>query len=177
MRIMGLDPSTKFGVAVVETGKKVIYTEQVEFKKETGVPRISMLVARVMELHAKHKPDLVVIESMFVGHPSSAIPIISLGSILRYFLWQEDILHLEVGPTILKKFVSGSGAAKKDQMMMFVLKNWGYESKTDNIADAVGLGMFGLCCANETFSVDARKTCETALKTQPEVRTFLSALK
>lgn len=152
MRVLAIDPSTKCGLAVVDSGKKVVNTEEVEFKKLTGFPRVQAIVGRVMELKEEYKPDLIVIEDMFVGHASSAITIIQIGSLLRYFLWQEGIKYIDIPPTVLKKFVVGSGNAKKEQMMMAVLKHWGHESSTNNTADAVGLGMVGLCILGEKFN-------------------------
>lgn len=160
MRVMGLDPSTKFGVAVVDSGEKIVFTQELEFKKLTGFDRVNSLIASVEELRTTYKPDLIVVEALFVGMASSAITLIQLGSILRYFFWQEGILYVDVPASVLKKFVSGRGDAKKEQMMMHVLRRWGHEPKTNNIADAIGLAMAGLCCAGEEFpaySVDSLK--------------------
>lgn len=176
MIVLGLDPSTKFGVAVVsESGGIIHHTEEIEYKKESGLQRASSIVGRVLEIKEEYKPDLIVIEEMFVGHSSSAIPIIGLGTILRYFLWQEDVTPLEVHPSTLKKWVAGSGKATKEQMMMHVLKNWGFESPTNNIADAVGLAMFGLCCVTGGFTAARRKICFDVLKEQPAVYARLTA--
>lgn len=146
MIVMGIDPSsTHSGVAVVdsETGR-VLYSGEIVPKKLTGFDRISFIVFELIRLHAEYKPDHVVIEGMFIGHASSAVQLVALGSILRYFLWQEDITYIEVPATTLKKFVTGSGTAPKDAVMMHVLKNWGFESASNNVADAVGLAMFGV---------------------------------
>lgn len=168
MRVMGIDPSTKTGIAVVDSGKKVIYTEEIEFKKQTGFERISNIAGRVLELREIYQPDLITIEEMIVGQASSAITVIQVASILRYFLWQEGVRYWEVNPSTLKKFVSGGGAAKKEEMMMYVLKNWGFQSKTNNIADAVGLAMIGLCAGkNEKFSHGSTMSCTAALKKYP----------
>lgn len=151
IRVMGLDPSTKFGVAVVGAqcaggSNEVLFADEICFPKLTGFERITALLDRITNIRDVHKPDFIVIESMFVGHPSSAIPIIQIGSILRYLLTQDRARYLDVPPGTLKKFVCGAkgGGAKKEQVMMYVLKNWGYESKTNNIADAVALAMIGL---------------------------------
>lgn len=153
MKIMGIDPSTKTGVSLVGPDTKVLAYDEIEVKKAVGFDRASGIIARVMAFHEKHRPDLVVIEEMFVGHASSAITIIQIGTLLRYFLWQEGIKYIDVPATTLKKFVSGKGNSKKEEMMMHVLKRWGFTSPTNNIADAVGLGMFGLCCVGEKFDV------------------------
>lgn len=66
------------------------------------------------------------------------------------------------------KFVTGAGNASKDQIMMSVYKHWGFEAKTNNIADAIGLAMFGLGCAGEKFSASSLSACSTVLAGQPE---------
>lgn len=152
LRVMGVDPSTKTGIAFVDGSKSVVHTEEIEFKKLAGFERVSSIVARVIELKDEYKPDLIIIEEMFVGHTSSAIPLIQIGSILRYFLWQEGIRYLDVPPTVLKKFVTGKGNSKKEEVMMHVLKQWGHESKTNNTADAVGLAMVGLSVLGVGFN-------------------------
>lgn len=146
MIVMGIDPSTTHsGVAIVESGSgKVLYSGEVVPKKLTGFDRISFIVFELIRLHAEYKPDHVVLEGVFIGHASSAVQLVALGSILRYFLWQEGISYLDVPATTLKKFVTGSGASPKDAVMMHVLKNWGFESPSNNVADAVGLAMFGV---------------------------------
>lgn len=44
-----------------------------------------------------------------------------------------------VPPTSLKKFVTGSGSAAKDNMLLGVYKKWGVEYRDNNLADAYGL--------------------------------------
>lgn len=168
MIVMGLDPSTHCGLAIVEGDKKVIHSEEIHFSKLVGFPRAQAIIARIMEVYADFSPDHVVIEEMFVGHASSAIPIIQLGSLIRYFLWQEDVDYLEVSPTVLKKFVANGGQAKKEEMMMYVLKNWGHTSKTNNTADAVGLAMFGLCAyKGALFPKPSTEVVQKALLPKP----------
>jgi crossover junction endodeoxyribonuclease RuvC len=156
---LGIDPSTRTGIAVVNDLMKIIHTEEIEFKKQVGFQRIQSIVAGVIAVRNEFKPDKIVIEDMFVGQAASAVTIIQIGSLLRYFLWQEDIVWTDVSPGTLKKFVTGSGAGKKEQMMMFVSKRWGFESPTNNIADAVGLAMVGLCISGKgdfnSFSKEA----------------------
>lgn len=41
-----------------------------------------------------------------------------------------------VGPTVLKKFVTGKGNVEKNQMLLNVFKNWGIEFTDDNACDS-----------------------------------------
>lgn len=163
MRVLGVDPSTHTGIALVESGKKVIFTEEIEHRKLTGFPRLEALVNDVASIITTYQPDHIFIEDMFVGHASSAVTIIQIGSLLRYYLWQEGITYTDVAPTVLKKFVGGKGNAKKEEIMMHVQKNWGFTSPTNNIADAVGLAMFGLCAHGEPFPVAMKTICQAAM--------------
>ncbi|MFH9731911.1 hypothetical protein [Streptomyces sp. NPDC017260] len=44
-----------------------------------------------------------------------------------------------VAPATVKKFVTGSGRADKDKMMMAVYKRWGFEPANNDVADAYAL--------------------------------------
>lgn len=143
MIAMGIDPSTKCGVAVCDEDK-ILFTAEIEFPKLIGFERISAIVDRILMIKEKWKPEVVVIEEMFVGHASSAITIIQIGTVIRWFLWQDNVNYRNVHPGALKKFATGKGNAKKDQIMMAVYKKWGFESSTDNIADAVVLAKMGI---------------------------------
>jgi crossover junction endodeoxyribonuclease RuvC len=44
-----------------------------------------------------------------------------------------------VKPSSLKKFTTGNGAAKKNNMLLAVYKKWGFETSDDNLADAYSL--------------------------------------
>lgn len=143
--VLGLDPSTCFGVCVASESGKVVYTKEISYPKLFGFERISAILADVLDVYKMFKPSKVVVEGMIVGHAASAISVIQVATLLRYFLWQENIPYMEVSPSTLKKFVCGSGNAKKEQVMMWVSKRYGFESPTNNIADAVGLAMVGVC--------------------------------
>lgn len=57
--------------------------------------------------------------------------------VLRKSSW--ECIPTIVPPTSLKKFVTGSGTAKKQEMLLGVYKRWGAEYKDDNLADAYSL--------------------------------------
>lgn len=169
MRVMGLDTSTKTGVSVVDDSLRVVLGEQVTFPKLRGWERASAIAARIMELYTEHQPDLVVIENYGFANANSLVTLVEVGTIIRYFLWQENIPYIEVPPNSLKKFVTGKGQGKKEEIMMFVLKKWGYTSATNDIADAVGLGMFGLGCLGHHFDAKAKEAVTEVMKTQGDV--------
>ena len=68
-----------------------------------------------------------------------------LGGLIRWHLVDLDDDLIEVPPTTLKKFVTGKGGAKKEQMMLRCQMNWGYEAQGNDDADAYGLFRLGCC--------------------------------
>ena len=49
-------------------------------------------------------------------------------------------------------------------MILEVFKRYGYTSKTNDIADAVGLAMFGLCSVGVKFTAESKKCVDEVLK-------------
>lgn len=141
--VMGLDPS------LVSTGVVVIHPQDNVFhaaiKTKAGTEtteRIDQIARKVMELVTLHQPDLIVVEGLAFGaRGQSMLDLAGLHHILR----RDLMLHRVevVPPTTLKKFVTGKGNAKKDQMRLFVFKRWGVEFLTTDETDAYALAQWG----------------------------------
>jgi crossover junction endodeoxyribonuclease RuvC len=63
---------------------------------------------------------------------------------LRLFLHERKIPFKVVAPNTLKKFVTGKGNSKKNQMMLHAFKKWKMEFDDDNLCDAYGLARMSL---------------------------------
>lgn len=89
------------------------------------------------------KVSLVVCEDYFVGRSHGAvISLAELGTMIRYKILLNKYPLCVVPPKTVKKFVTGNGNAKKQQMMDTVLQRWGFKASTDNLADACGMSKF-----------------------------------
>jgi Holliday junction resolvasome RuvABC endonuclease subunit len=55
-----------------------------------------------------------------------------------------------VAPTALKKYVTGSGAAKKNEILLAVYRKWGEEFTNDNLADAYALSRIAFALTSES---------------------------
>lgn len=161
MRVMGVDSSTHTGIAVVDSGKKIVYTEEVHFKKLTGFERVSAIAARVSELHGEYHPDLVVIENYGFANAHTLVPLVEIGTVIRYFLWQEGHVFLVVPPNSLKKFL-GRGNLPKEMVRIECYKQHGFEHESNNVVDAYVLALLGLGVAGEyplySYQMDAIKS-------------------
>jgi crossover junction endodeoxyribonuclease RuvC len=174
MIVLGVDLSTCTGVAAVGLHKampSVLHAEEVQAPKQVGqgMARVNFIVARILELREKVKAQGLIIEDYAVGKfAGSAIVSIEIGAVLRFILWQEGVPYIEVAPSALKKFVTGKGNAKKDQMTLEVYKRFGYSASSNDIADAVALGMFGACYLRPgLFTSAMRSVVESCRENQP----------
>lgn len=66
-----------------------------------------------------------------------------LGGAVRLRLWEEGVDIIEVPPSVLKVFVTGSGKSEKNVMLRDVYRRWGYVAETDDMSDAYALAVLG----------------------------------
>jgi len=62
-----------------------------------------------------------------------------LGYAVKRTLYLLGMPYNVVPPTSVKKFATGKGTAKKNEMLLAVYKRWGIEFSNDNLADAYTL--------------------------------------
>lgn len=152
---IGIDPSTKTGIAVLQFDKTLGNYEPLlkdvfkSPKDGSGILRADVIAVRIYDLvrdcKLKYGSDpIVVIEGYGFGQASSIRILVEIGTMIRFRLHDLGISYIEVAPTALKKFVTGKGNAKKELMLLEVYKRWGIDCETNDEADAVGLGMYGL---------------------------------
>ena len=150
---IGLDMSaTASGVVILQengtASPEVCFVEEIK-PTTTGMIRARQVVTRVMEIIHVTKPDKIVVEGYSLGkNMNSTIPLVEIGGLLRFMLHLDGIPWFDPRASEVKKFATGKGNAPKDQVMMWVLKRWGFTSETNNIADAYALAAMGLAQAN-----------------------------
>ena len=150
MIVLGLDTSTKTGLVALKCTKlggpiEVLCAEELQCKgDEKGLDRCSVLAEQMMGYVCKCKPDKVVFENYGFANAYTLATLVEIGTVLRYFIKQSGIPYDLVPPNNLKKFVSGKGTSKKEDMKLAVYKGWGFEHKSNNVIDAYGLALYGL---------------------------------
>lgn len=145
---MGLDLSTCTGAAIVDSGKQVKHAEEIEFKKAAGFDRICSIATRIMELRTQFNPDFAVIEGYGFGNAHTLATLVEIGTVVRYFFWQENFPYLLVPPNSLKKFM-GKGNLKKEEIRLAVYKMYGFEHKSNDVIDAYVLALMGLASVGD----------------------------
>jgi len=146
LKSMGLDLSTCTGLVVMQEDRKVLAAETVQFKGQTGWERVNSIAARIVEVYAQHKPDLVIIEGYGFGQMASVVTLAEIGSIVRFLFWQDGVDYIDVPPSSLKMFL-GKGNLKKEMVRLECFKQHGFEHKSNDVVDAYVLSLMGLAMA------------------------------
>jgi len=151
--VIGLDMSlTGTGICMIDQarkkkGKKEVGFTTIKSQKHADVNVCSRML-QIMEdtfFHFPEKVDLVAIESTFLMAKRPASAVISvLGMLMREELVRRKIKYVDVAPSQLKKFITGSGKAEKEKIMMCVLESWGLKTADNNQADAIVLAKIAM---------------------------------
>lgn len=103
-----------------------------------GMERNNWIMRKVLELGAG--VDVLVIEGYSFGSNSKGtIDRAQLGGIVRWALWSKGIPYVEVPPTSLKMFATGTGKGKKDGIFAEAIRRLGYMGTSHDEADALWL--------------------------------------
>lgn len=105
------------------------------------IQRLDWIVCQVGEL--ARGSDLVVVEGFAFTRANQAHQLGGLGYMVRHWLWKHDQKYLDVGPSALKKFVTGKGNVEKNLMLKEAYKRFGLDVQDDNECDACCLAILG----------------------------------
>lgn len=152
MIYVGIDPGqTNLALVAVNAKGEVLDKAKPKKLEIAGVQRLSYLMVFVKDFidhlptTKTEKVEMIALEgySNFEtfgreasGETGAAIKLALVG---WYGLHDPLAYPTIVPPTSLKKFVTGKGNAKKDQMPLSVFKRWGFEDGDTNIVEAYGL--------------------------------------
>ena len=148
IRILGIDPGTRLcGWGLVDvTGGKLQHVDNGVFVLGDTTPlaeRLGLLLSGLEELFAKYEPNQAAVEGIFqhrnarsaliLGHARG----VALASIAR-----SGVPVHEYSPQQVKKAVTGSGRASKEQVQQMVGRRLGLEeTPQEDAADAVAVAL------------------------------------
>lgn len=169
MRIAAFDLSlTESGVATWIDGRLTVGTLKPGTRR--GMDRLAWIRRQVL-LQSKDA-DLVVLESYSYGAKGSAfLSLAELGGVIRLALWETlPTGYRDIPPATLKKFATGKGNAKKEDVLAAAIRRLGYAGSNHNEADArwlleIGLRLAGLqgTAAIPQLQLDALKELRAKL--------------
>jgi Holliday junction resolvasome RuvABC endonuclease subunit len=156
---IGIDQSlTGFAFSAVSVESPSEHMTWVYKSPYSGVQRLddiqNFLHGRFNYLHLNgNTPVDVAMEGTVLASPA-ALVLGELAATVKLFFFEhfldsnhytpplDQILRtpLHVPPMTLKKYATGKGTAKKQEMLLQIYKRWGVEFNDDNAADAYSLG-------------------------------------
>lgn len=137
---LGLDISTKCGVVFYNPSTSVTACEVIHYPVEhPRYNRWHRYIDTIDELRQEYRPEFAAIEGYGFARRANLLPLVELGTLIREHLSVHGIPWIEVAPTSLKKYCTGSGRASKTEMVKAVRANWGLTTAKDDIADAYAL--------------------------------------
>lgn len=147
--IVGIDPSISCtGLASGTSGEDV---EVVSFSSQpcpNTVPhrmaRFERLVGQMNDHLDGRSVGLILIEGYALGAKGQQHKLAEFGGLLRWNMLDHCQRVLEVPPSVLKRFATGKGNAKKDLVMAHVAQRWGRLFENSDQADAFVLFRLGL---------------------------------
>lgn len=153
MRIVGIDPSTRTGLLIMDIEGNVITQEEIKGIGSVDPYRMITMIDSIMSY--MQKGDFVVIEG-FGFASQQAVQNGGQGWGIRMALARRGIEYKEVAPNALKKFVGVTGwtgkvgdkvklqgAAVKQAVIDGVNKHYGVHIPNNNICDAYVLAQIG----------------------------------
>ena len=149
MRYVGLDPSTKTGIVILDKDGNVILEKEITTNVKEDPHRFVDITDKVLK-HVKSS-DKVMIEGFSYGSRGRGVSTqYGIGWIIRTaLLFTKKIEYTEVTPGQLKKFATGKGNTSKDNMILPIYKRWEFEHDSDNVRDAYVLAQIGRALDNK----------------------------
>ena len=117
-----------------------------------GAARLAFIYSEINTRVLRRKPALVAIEGYSLDSISRQHAFGEGGGVIKLALCLAGIPFIIVAPKQLKRFVTGSGDARKKRMIRAVNKKYGLEIENDNLADAIGLAKVAELYAGATVS-------------------------
>ena len=161
---VGIDQSlTGFAVSVVEIHSPSNHETWVYKSPYSGVVRLADIggwLVDKMEFLEKNNNDIfdVAMEGTVLAS-NSALVLGELAATVKLMLFDFFMDHsnqhlrvpLQIPPMTLKKYATGKGTAKKQEMLLQIYKRWGVEFNDDNAADAYSLARLAGECVTDAI--------------------------
>ena len=157
--IIGIDPgirNTGWGI-INNFENKLQYIDHgviVPDTDESDATRLFFISSNLDKILNKYKPSLAVIEKIFVSASGeSALKLgMARGVALNVIASKKNILIKELAARFVKKAITGSGAADKNQIKFMIEKLLGKEVKKLDASDALAIAIAGANLRNEKLN-------------------------
>lgn len=134
MNILALDVATKCGWCTASGSGTWDFSLK---RDDSGGIRIIKFIQKLKETVIDDRIDLIVFERTAGFHKSALIIQAEMHGAMKQFCHDSGIEYRAYSASEIKKFATGKGNAKKDQMIEAAIKTYGVTPGDDNEADAI----------------------------------------
>lgn len=143
-RLLGVDASLNSTGYAFEDRQGVPVTDRITPGTKRGSARLHHNLMQLSRLLDNATPQVMVLEGYAMSAKSNSVfQIGEWGGLIRLEAWRRGIKVITVTPNTLKYAATGSGAAKKPQMIAAIMELFGLSITQDDEADAFLLYKFG----------------------------------
>ncbi|MEO1130415.1 MAG: crossover junction endodeoxyribonuclease RuvC [Planctomycetota bacterium] len=155
MRVLGIDPGlqlTGFGCLDFDGGweqtPRLVDAGVIRLKPGDSISsRLSVLERDLRELMEELTPQAACVEALFshYAHPRTAVTMAHARGVILLTLQRAGVELVELPPAEVKKALTGSGRASKEQMQAAIAAVLSLPSQPEppDVADALGVAMAG----------------------------------
>jgi crossover junction endodeoxyribonuclease RuvC len=152
-RILGIDPGLQVtGYAVVEVARQRPLVREAGIVRSAEGRAVSDMAARlralynsIVEVMDQFSPNVMAMEQLFAhyDHPRTAILMAHARGVMMLAAAERDIPVLSYNATLIKKSITGSGRASKDQVQITIQRELGLKEKPEppDVADALAVAL------------------------------------
>jgi len=160
MRILGIDPGLQCcGYACIETDsdkENLIEAGVLRTNEKDPIEiRLNRIAEDVEILLKNFQPDVVAVEELYshYAHPRTAILMGHARGVILQKCAEAGIAVKSFSATRIKKSITGSGRAKKEQIQRSIQRILGLPDvpEPDDVADAIAAA---LCCSNTRHLIE-----------------------
>ncbi|GIP55923.1 hypothetical protein [Paenibacillus vini] len=137
MRFVGIDPSTKTGLVILDEQGNVWDKKEIHLKNGIYSSSEELHEYGIDIVQSIPSNSVICIEGFSYGSKGKGVSTqYGVGFSIRFALADVGLKFIEVTPSQVKKFATGKGNTPKDGMVLPIYRNWGFEDNSDNIRDA-----------------------------------------
>ncbi len=140
---VGIDPSTSTGLVVLSEAGFVVMQTEIKTKSKSDPERFIEISEKLYRILDGWDDDIY-IEGFSYGSKGKGVSTqYGIGWTIRSDIKRKGHSYTEISPSALKKFATGKGNTKKENMILPIYQKWGFQHDSDNIRDAYVLAQIG----------------------------------
>ncbi|MEK5058616.1 hypothetical protein BK126_03115 [Paenibacillus sp. FSL H7-0326] len=162
MRYVGIDPSSKTGMVLLDRNGNYLDGFEITSSEEDTTVQIDQIIDEIF--NNLEPNDVIAIEGFSYNSKGRSIDYqFGLGHAIRLELYRQNIKWIEVAPTQVKKYASGKGNASKENMIIPILRHWSFEHNSNNVRDAFVLAHIARSVRSGVFTTKYQKEVVEAI--------------